>query len=294
MRSGTKECDILERYFMVHKSISNPFEKRAQSSQQDPVKIAENLLHIEGARIKRRLLRGAGRVQEGADDAEGVNIILSVEEQRLKEERWLRSGEFMLKLFAGHKSPTEEQILSKTPQGFGFTDCFTLFVHNLPFERFKFTEEHLRKLGIVDPEIRRALLRIDQIDERPVRAKIISLEELMEAKQKIDKTKYLSREVIYKTMKSFGYRPATYKELLSFAKSTWKPDVGLELSLEEQDQRIDAGDILALGSCLDVDDYPAFAHLETRSKGGARILAYHFPAAAWPPQCHFLFIREQA
>ena len=135
----------------------------------------------------------------------------------------LKSGEFFLEGVdeIGDTMPSEEDLKNPT-KGYAF-DSVTHIFENKSLSEFTLKKDQLNEIGITDTKRQDSILEaLEQADSnQPVF--LFDPNELINEKKKQDSKPpdHITTKEILETMDDRGYRPATIKELLAYAKHQW-------------------------------------------------------------------------
>ncbi len=168
-----------------------------------------------------------------------------------------------------------------------------------PVGDFALTEKNLLDVGFDDPRKIRELLReMAEAEERGETgrpAKVFDIDETV-AKKKAEDPDHpdrLTTKEILEAIDAAGCRPATFGELLAFAKEYWAPGTGVTAFADEEKrlQRVDAPYVYALGSPFsDSDGVRGFPCLDWN--GAERGLNGGVLGDDWVGDDRFLVLRK--
>lgn len=234
--------------------VSNPYDGLPiKTIPSEPV--VKKLLGEPGVSLFRRARRNERlREMRKLDEDIVQPAELSQAERILKEQRTLRAGEFVLKLPLDRISPSAEQLAEQTT----LVEIHFDEILQQPYESMGFTEAVFADLGIADPVLRTSLLAVDQCSDGAVIAKVIDVDELAKGEFRDGQAlSILSPQEFLHMMDQRGYRPATFKELLAYAKTRWSPEGEAGLTDEECDEQLatsqymfSLGSFVLAGGCI--------------------------------------------
>ena len=207
----------------MSQEMRNPFTELPRWQQVVSEKMRSPLGEV-GAGLFRDLKRKAGSVRPIPEDE--LKIAISAKERALAMESRLETGEFFLGLPSDRVSPTLDELLLPKPVGYGMRQVRFDQLAKRPYADLVFTEDVLDNAKITHPVLRAKLLALDQSPEKPVVAKVFSLEELigMDEVGLDPVVDCYTIEELLEAIDLLGYRPATLKELLAYEKGYWEPE----------------------------------------------------------------------
>ena len=255
--------------------------------------VAERLLGSTGVELFQRAQRRERIIDRRDASVEDERIIdLSAEMVALKESRELKPGEFVLELAPGDTSPSKDLITAHDRGGYKLEERTSHYITDRAFAELALTEADLVAIGLRAALLRQELLKLNQAPERACIAKIVGIEQLTREKQKLDpEADDLTTAEVLLFIDSQGYRPATCKEMLAYAKDHWKPETDAILTLEEEEQLADTRFIACLGSGT-TDDLGHRRFMTLWGDKGEHALGLSYVSTRWPEQCCFLVVRK--
>ena len=215
---------VLRIVFMMKNpfGLSLPPALNAPSSEE----VAQRLLKGDAGAMMRRVARAQGATREPMPLIEDI---LTREDREGTEEMPLLEGEFTLTLPKADMLRSEDML---TAQGrpFELTGS-TNDVSRMSYEEFYLTEQIVSEMGVEELGLRTMLLSIPQDAQGSVIARVVDVSECIDEKKNVHlDVRSISIVKFLRRMHERGYRPASCKELLAFARLAWRPDEGLEHS----------------------------------------------------------------
>ena len=217
----------------------NPFDKPLQNPVPSDG-VARRLLGRTGVELFYRVHQQE-KTLNNERDFKGGKILLTDEARALKESRELQPGEFIMDVPSGNTSPTAAELRDTSPEGYRLDSATRKAFLDCPFSDLALTSEVLDGMTLDNMELRARLLGRNQASSGQVVAKVISIATEPDAES-------LSTKDVLLMMDARGYRPATVKELLAYAKMHWKPEREADISDEEERQLASSQVVAALGS----------------------------------------------
>lgn len=209
----------------MYAGTRNPFEQDP-GRPRSPVRKTSPLLGPVGSTMFQTLQNRGGLTRQPVTrDSDERSLLLTTEDIEMMESWKLRPHEFFLKLPPDEESPSWELLSRRGPKELQMETSHYDQLFNRPYADHEITAKVLSELSIVDPNVRHALLSIvDRSAERRVIARSMGYEELFEIEDRTDEMpQRLTLQDVVMRLDRAGYRPATLRELLAYATSSWNP-----------------------------------------------------------------------